>query len=152
MALVHKFILMENLYCKAKVSQVFEVYYKLTYNEKNFSKCVSIANQMGDKSLQAKAIFQIAVNSELYVDRKDKLKEAMLLWAQTEDKDQLQRVKALLGKYSDIETSAKQTTSLGLGTQCCVLVKQGDVKQAHRIAIDFVKSQKNPSFGLYVLK
>lgn len=80
MALVHKFLLMENLYCKAKVGQVFEVYYRLTYNEKNFSKCVSIANQMGDKSLQAKAIFQIAVNSELYVERKDKLKEAMLLW------------------------------------------------------------------------
>jgi hypothetical protein len=67
------------------------------------------------------------------------MKEAMLLWAQTEDIDQLNRVKTLLGKYSDIDISAKQTTSLGLGTQCCVLVQQGDVRQAHRIAIDFVK-------------
>lgn len=57
LALVYKFLLMDNLYSKAKVGQVLEVYYKMTYNEKNFSKCVSIANQMGDKSLQAKAIF-----------------------------------------------------------------------------------------------
>jgi len=44
LALIHKFLLMENLYCKAKIGSVLEVYYKITFNEQNFKKCASIAN------------------------------------------------------------------------------------------------------------
>ena len=62
---------------------------------------------MGEKNLQARAIFKIAINSEYYVERKDKLKEALVLWSQTEDRDQLNRVRALLGKFSEIDTSVK---------------------------------------------
>jgi len=76
LALIHKFLLMENLYCKSKICQVLEVYHRITFSERNFIKCASIAHQMGDNSLQAQAIFQIAINSELYAERKSRLKEA----------------------------------------------------------------------------